>query len=297
MHITGKLLIFILLIPLAATSVWMSARLHVVRNSWAEKVDKLAVETIANADKIQQNKKKIQKLRNELNRTMLPWDRYWDNVSARGTINQGKILLNAQFGSNSGINSPDAKPVMHVFRPEANGKFAYLGPFVATTVQAKQSALGPIPSWKYRADDQLNLAPGKWRFRSLIPSGYSNRITQINTEIDKSDIKLRDYNITIVAQEKIIEDSDKALNDRLGELLGDPNAEELEGKPEFSKGLVFAIEAEQDSRNKTLNRLDIVRRQVKDEYDKMISLISENKQLASQLAGKAKPEVKATAQK
>ncbi len=296
MHITGKLMIFLLLIPLAATSVWMSSRLYVVRNSWSKQVDDLAVKNIKDVSRIEENEKKLNHLKSELTRIMLPWGRSWDDVDASGSVRNGKLIIStSNLGSKQGIALRNPKPVLYVFRPDKDGTYSYLGPFRATTVRAQSAAFEP--AWKYRPTDTLNLTAGKWRFRSLIPSGSSARIEQLETQLWDSTVKLRDYKTAISGQEKTIVTSEKALEIRLGELQGNPAAKKIPGSPEFSKGYVATIDLEQQARNSLLDELDALRRQVKIEHDKMIEQIQENKQLASQLSDDGTAPVKTTAKK
>ncbi|VAX39598.1 hypothetical protein MNBD_PLANCTO02-2547 [hydrothermal vent metagenome] len=296
MHITGKLMIFLLLIPLAATSVWMSARLYVVRNSWSKQVEDLAVKNIKGAHQINENEKRLKHLKDELARTMLSWGQNWDNVDAEGFVRSGRLIIEtSNFGANQGIASRSAKPVLHVFRPEKDGVYSYLGPFRATTVRPQEASFEP--TWKYRPVDVLNLEAGKWRFRSLIPSGHFARIDQLEAQLWESAVKLRDYQIEVAEQKKIIGKSEEALETRLGELLGNPAAKNIPGSPEFSKGYVATIDLEQQARNLLLDELDKLRRQVKIEYDRMMEKIQENKQLASQASDGGTPPIKTTEKK
>jgi len=257
-----------------------------VRNSWSNKAETMAVQIAKNSEELNAKAKQYQDKKAELSRTMLAWDRYWTDIGTRPA--KQLPMLNADLGSNMGLdttNSPN--PLLYVFRPGDNGTSVYLGAFTTTSVQPQRTALSP--SWQYRASDQLDFSPGKWRFRTLIPVGAANKISDFHDRLSAADIVLRDLQDDLAKQNDRKDEANAGLNERQAELMGNPQAKKIAGEPEFSEGYVKAIQDEQNKRNSVLNELDKRRREVKAEYDRMIALMKENKKMDEAISATKQP--------
>ena len=100
-------------------------------------------------------------------------------------------------------------------------------------------------------------------------------------------IGVRSVEKALEIQVDLVAKSQATLKVRQEELLGfenpPPNADELD--PEYSKGLVKALEIEQDSRDKELAEVDRLRREVKAAFRTEQKLIERNARLAASLPG------------
>ena len=177
-------------------------------------------------------------------------------------------------------------PVVHVFRAVAPETFVYVGEYIADPNNLnQQSALlvptkAPVPEQPTPAWTQGN---GIWRLRTIIPAGPRSDLDNLNVRMIRTREMLRETNANLVQQEALLAAAQEQLDARKGELLGDPNATPVEGRPEFSEGLLSTIENEEEARNQIQVEVDALRRAIKEAADERLARQQELQQLIQQL--------------
>ena len=285
MHILGKVLIGLVIVA-GCAAVVLTAELHQVRNSWTEQAAKLEAENEKNADNLVKQRAQLALVRGQLDRAMLGWDRYWKDVDVQVLSQAEGTVQIHPLGSDNGLIVPSGptKPLVHLFRSTGNG-YEFVGPFLATTVTGDRSAFAP--RWKPRSGQTKSWSEesdaNKWRVRSMIPSHHSSQFAHLQNSLRTADQRLEDRNRNLEIQKELVEKANHNLGLRHMELLGDEEAEPIEGRPELTEGLIKAIASAEENRNAAFAEVDRLRRQVNDGRKKMDALVSKNKNLVLSL--------------
>ncbi len=279
MHILGKILTWLTVVA-AVLAIYFSTRLLAVRNSWTRQLQTLKQENATNDVTLKERQREVRELRQRLERTVLGWDRYWHDVDAQPTA-QGTV--EASIGQNQGLQSGEGpESLVHSFVIQDDGSTEYAGAFQITQAQADAAALAP--SWKVRAGDPQRWSPGKWRFRSLIPTPHRARFVEFDTEFALVDQKLDFQRNNLETQTALAAEAQANLEVRLKELKGDPDAPENGAlPPEFTLGLIAVADAEEAERDAVWADVDWLRRRRNQIFATMQNLKTANAQLASRL--------------
>jgi hypothetical protein len=278
MHVTGKLLILVL-IGTAIFAFIKAGQLVKARGTWMQKVqaDKAHNETTAAA--LVTARADFEQARAELERENLRWDRNWSDVSA--SFYAANSTLIAKAGSAVGI---PANTTLYAFELAPSGP-VYVGAFGVNQVQIDQSLLKA--AFRVRADDSAKWTEGTWRLRSQIPSAYSTRIADLQKELAISDEVLAKQRSNLETQNQLLAASKEQREDRIGELLGGRKADNAD------EGLVARITKADDQRNESLAEVDRLRRLVREAKLNAERLLRENGELASHLMDKSTPKQQA----
>jgi len=270
MHTLGKILTW-LTVVVAVVAIIFTSKVISYRNAWTQQAEKLKIQNRDNAEQLAQKRSTLLRRQAAFDRVMLGWDRYWTGVDSTG-LNNPPGSLNAGFGKNQGFGvRPDGTataelPTAYAFRLAKDGTPAFVGPFQAADVRENQSKLKP--AWYLRK--RTSRIPGKWRFRTAIPSSISGHFTRLNTELVGVDQRLADAKQMLTDQNKL----DKLAQQRLGDRL-----RELQGKG----GLVQKISGEETVRGQVLANLDRLRRLLREARLLRDRLILDNSRLANSL--------------
>lgn len=280
MHILGKIMIWLTVLA-AVAAIYFSTRLLAVRNSWTQQVQKLKQENEANDKTLAQRQREVEELRHRLEHTMLAWGRYWSGVDAQPTA-QGTV--EAGVGSNQGLAKDEAgtPPLIHSFVLNEDGSSEYAGAFRAATIQPDAAAF--VPSWRVRPGDPQRWSPGKWRYRTLIPTPYQSRFVEFDTDFALVDQKLEFQRNNLATQTELADEAQANYDARLAELKGDPVAPMNDSlPPEYTEGLIAVAGAEEAQRDQVWADVDRLRRQRNQLYETMQKLKAANAQLAQRL--------------
>lgn len=287
MHWSGKT--FAILVVLASLAcALLTSKLITVRNSWAKKAQTFDASYAATQAKLVESRRQAEQLRDELEGTLREWGGLvgvWNGV---GTVVQppdGK--LNVDLGTNQRIKE---KQILHGFEVRPDGQSVYRGAFVVTTAQADRSALSP--TWRVRPDDvQTWQQQGRWRWRSLVPSAYSDRADDQALSFAYLDETLNDRAATLRIQNQLIQNTEQQRQERIAELVGGNQLAQDESlAPEFRQGLTSTLADLEEERNKLLLEIRDLREQVRAARDAVVRLQQDNEQLVQKLP-QPRPEV------
>ena len=289
MHVLGKVQAWLCVILAILGIVW-TGRLLQVRNSWAQSNKTLKATYETNAESLASKERALVEAKAEFDRTVLYWDREFDDVLVGESDNDGLII---GIGSSDGLTQDK---VVYAFQPKGDGTMVYVGPFKITTVEADRSALEP--TWRPRQADpnfpggardaeSANWKYGEgWRIREVIPVETRELFTDLEIQFTLADQRLTSRRTNLTYQQKLNTDARDQLRLREGELNG--------GLPEMQAnknvlpqdkvdGLVKAIADSEERRNQELSDVDRLRRELKAAYERYGRLRKENLQLSQTL--------------
>jgi hypothetical protein len=279
MHIAGKVLI-LLTLGLSLGAFYMGAKLIDRRSKWLKEVERAKQEDSTAADELAKVQLDHQTASGDLEREMLRWDHYWSEVPGGFVAQQNALIINA--GTTAGI---EPNSTLHAFQLGPKGVPGYVGPFTVAEVQANQASLKP--AFRVREEDLPKWQANSWRFRTMIPSSFTARITDLETQLVKGDELLTKQKGNLDSQMKLINEAKRQHDDRIGELLGQ--------KGGAQPGLVADIARAEDQRNASLAEVDRLRREIRTTLQHVQRLIQENNDLARTLPGHSTPKETALA--
>jgi hypothetical protein len=290
MHILGKILaIFVVLAAVGAAMI--TSKLVVVRNSWTAKNFAAKKKYLETKPKVDELEARVDQSRSEAVRKRDLWGTYWNNVQTAKAAADGSVQVNV--GAESGWY-PNL--LLHGFEVAADGASIYRGSFLAADVRNGGSLLKP--NWRVSPEElntwQFNQP---WRWRNTIPSGQSENIDRQLLSILKYEETLGDRRRTLATQSGLLDQANENLKRREDELVGGDTLEKSElVAPEFREGLVAALEQAEEQRNLILEKIDHLRREIREIQRQIEELVKDNNELVGQLP-QPEPDAKVTGKK
>lgn len=285
MHTLGKVFLWINLLLLVPAAVLLSAKLINSRNYWMQQVSNKEQQIESSSATLAEKEKQLDQLRADLTRERLAWDSMFAAPNSRADA-QGVATIGIGPDQGFAVVADDApSPIVHVFVPaDQTGQASkYLGPFRIVSARGSQSQLEPM--FRVVGNPQQDWPPGNWRVWQVVPSQAPSRVVALTSEIVKNLEAVASRESTLADLQNTVQKAQDLLDSRLRELLGNPDAAEVEGIPEISAGLVAALHDAQAARNAELARLDNLRRDVDQAYQQLTELVAGNEQLLGTPAG------------
>jgi hypothetical protein len=272
MHTSGKVLAWVVVLG-AACAIWLSAKALGVRNAWMQVAHTNEANFLANQEKIRVKTLEVDHKRSELARTMLGWDRYWNNIDAR--LNRS---LQLGIGTSDGVKP---EQVLFIFAINADGSSRYVGDFKVAD-RITETSCTANPNWLRQSGD---ITPGtfKARVRTLIPNQFQARLAAIEQQAIAAEQAFLSNQAELDRQKQLTEQTEKLIAARLTELNGDPA---LEGKPlppVNIKGLLAALVDEEEARNAALVTVDQLLRELKTTRERFVETLNANRRLTESL--------------
>jgi hypothetical protein len=296
MNTPGKVCLALTII-LLGVGIYLGGRLGNYANSWSTKLrDGKAASQKAVAD----NTKTLLDLRTaqaELNRLKLGWGHEWtflpgNNVGGVQAV--GNTLGLTGLGSGEPALAPrqvqvDGReqlivPTIHVFALDGQGGSSYTGEFRVVPERLQEAAAILEPTWQVTPQEIATWTfPNGVRLRTLVPPGERSAVEGLNQAIRRTREQYAETQAAVNAQKQLLEAAQKQLDTRKSELLGDPAAKEIEDRPEFSKGLVQALEDLEEERNAAQVAVDGLRRAIKSAADARTMIVQQLNEVVSRL--------------
>lgn len=280
MHIAGKILVWIVLPLVSATSFIMAAHLVDIRGKWMDQFQKVKASNDKVAPELTAARLEREQARAELERESLRWDRYWNDVKGQYIPRGG--TLNADLGSQSGVA---AKMMLYAFQIEKPNPPSYVGAFGVFQLQPNLSVLKP--AFRVRPDDVPKWTAGEWRLRTMIPASFAARIAGLDADLVVADELLVKQQSNLETQLKLVDAARSQRDERIGELLGNANSNPA------TPGLVAEISTADDLRNASLLEVDRLRREISTSEQNIRRLIQDNNDLARTLESRLTPKLTA----
>lgn len=275
MNTLGKILMGLLLVCLLFATYLTTGALK-ARSSWLKKVgDKSAQIEQAEKD-LASNKKLFEDARNLVHWENDTWGRAWQapNSSPSPT---GDGSFEFGIGSNAGLargqTDPAKLPIVYLFATEAGSPPKYIGDFQLTEVR-QDSAGGKLTRPPY-ADEIQGWPTGEYRIREQVPHDYLNTINDLRTQLILADQTVAHEQAMLKIQTEHVTASQTALDQRLTELNGKPDATEKAGL-DVKEGLVQTLRREETSRNTLVGDVDQLRRELSDKHLLLTNILTGN---------------------
>ena len=277
------LLLLLAIAPIPGQFGGWAPKLLVFHNQWSEKLRAAK----ASAEKASQShfdaEMELRSAQVDYENTVRGWDQTW-TIPARGpdvaadapAINKRAtelILRNIGTGSTPPLMPREVtdesgaqqtvNPVVFAFYSEGDA-FKFAGEFVATDISPTQSVLRPVhpASPEEAAAWPVNVM---WRFRSVIPASSRTSIDSLYAHARRSRELATRTNAKINDMNRLSTEAENALEGRKRELLGDPDREPVDTRPEFVEGLLKVNEDVEEERNQLMLEVDLLRRAIQKE--------------------------------
>ncbi len=230
----------------------------------------------------------------ELARTKMGWGFEWVLAPADAPQKQNGRLLVQGLGTNVGLTvksvvdeqgqNRQVDPVVHVFSGTPDGNSIYIGEFIADIQQLRPTSCLLIPTWAVTPQELAtwDFSSGT-RLRSQIPPAERAAIEGANQLIQRTREAIAQTERNITEQQALLASVQEQLDFRKKELLGNPDLERIDERPEYSDGLVKALVDIEEERNDLQVSVDYLRREIKQAADERAELLQELSTLAAQL--------------
>lgn len=277
MHTLGKVLAFLVVVAALVAGIFTS-KLITVRNSWTQKTLASKDKAIKAQAQIDDLEAKIARLKAELFRSQDLWGGFWNGIQT-STNPDGSLMIN--IGATSGIRQ---NLVLYGFETTPEGGTIYRGSF--TPVEVRDASTTLKPNWRVTPEEVATWQQGPWRWRNAIPPGHSENIDQQLLTLTKEVETLGDRQRTLAGQKILLDEANQTLKVREAELVGGDLLEKsATSAPEFRDGLVATVEAEEEKRNQELEKVDELRRKIREAQARIEQLQTENDELVQKLPG------------
>ncbi|MCA9061586.1 MAG: hypothetical protein KDA96_00925 [Planctomycetaceae bacterium] len=227
------------------------------------------------------------------------WDREWESTVHNLQmipVQGGNLQVNG-LGSANGLapretpQGAQVAPTVHVFAFKDREQTAslYIGEFTADLGQLQPNAAILRPTWNVPQSEMQSWGAlnNGFRLRTAIPMAERAHIDHLNDMIQQAVEQKIALTKKIQAQTKLLDDAKAQLEVRRGELLGNPNHPKVEGRPEYTDGLLVALRDLEDNRNDLQFSVDTLRRAIKVAADSRGLLLDEIVQYAQRLPAPA----------
>ncbi len=289
MNFYGKLLMGFLMVCLMA-AVYFTTGVLKARSTWLAKIEATALKIETAEKDAMTAKRQFEDARNLVHWENDTWGKAWVAPnSGPAPAADGSIELGA--GSNVGIGrgqaDPAKLPIVHVFGTDAQGQSVYIGDFQLTEVRADSAgAKLTRPVYPNEVDSWPR---GEYRIRELVPHDNLSAIATLRTLVILADQNIVHETAMLAYQDQNLAASQAALDERMGELNGKPDAPEQAG-PDVKDGLVQTMRREETARNAVVKQVDALRRELSDVYLHLTTTLAENQANTQKLsASKGSP--------
>jgi hypothetical protein len=289
----GLVCLWLVLISLIA-EFYIAAKLGMRKVEVAEELRKAMAASAASTVAYDDAEAKVVDARQALALVKLGWGFEWvlpggNPAPVQG--NAGKLMVSG-LGTNQRLKPLEtvdatgqqriAPPIVHVFKGDEQGGSIYIGEFRADLDQLTADSCVLTPQWNVSAQDlqEWDFRFGS-RFRTSIPPGGQTGVENLHLTIQRTREQIFQTGLRIEEQQRLNAAAEAALQGRRNELLGDPNAEANADHPEYSLGLVQALEDLEEERNAVQLAVDQLRRLIKKATESRESLMDSLKQVVS----------------
>lgn len=312
------LLLLVAFLPIPGPYGGWTPKLLVIHSQWSEKFRDAKQATQDAMTSHDLARQELSKATADIDGQNVGWGRFW-TIPARGpnnppnapqinVMNDGRLRL-VNLGAEQGMKplpfaddanaAQTAAPVIHAFVASAEG-FTYAGEFVATETNATGATLTPA-----HGSPDINFLRANinqtWRLRTIVPPALRLTIDELYQHFRRTSEATQRTMANITRQQELKTAAEVAYQTRRGELLGNSEAEAVQGRPEFTKGLLQVIENTEEQRNQLQLDVDSLRRNIKNaiseqsDYleslnDTLLSQPGSNTNFATAAGSSSKPE-------
>ncbi len=275
MNTLGKILMGLLLACLLFATYLTTGALK-ARSTWLKKIGDKTTQIEQAQKDLASNKKLFEDARNLVHWENDTWGRAWQAPNS-GPSPTGDGSVEFGIGSNAGLakgqTDPAKLPIVYLFATEAGSPPKYIGDIQLTEVR-QDSAGGKLTRPPY-ADEIQGWPSGEYRIREQVPHDYLDTIDDLRTQLILADQTVAHEQAMLKIQNEHVTASQAALDQRLSELNGKPDAAEKAGL-DVKEGLVQTLRREESSRNTLVGEVDQLRRELSDKHLLLTNILAEN---------------------
>jgi len=278
MNTLGKIAMGLLMVCLLFAT-YLTTGVLKARSTWLKKIGDTTTQIEKAQEETRSAKKQFEDARNLVHWENDQWGRAWQAPNS-GPSPAGDGSMELGIGSNAGLNA--AKPsLVYLFGTDTNGKSLYLGDFQLTEVR-QDSAGGKLTRPLH--PNELAWQPGEYRVREQVPHDSLSSIDALRTLAILAEQNVRHEQAMLKIQTEHTAASKAALDQRMGELIGKPDATEKAG-PDVKDGLVQTMRREETARNELVKAVDDLRRELSDKHLQLTTTLTENQENVQLLGG------------
>lgn len=268
----------ILVILLAAGSMFLASKLTVVRSSWQKKTADSRAKVLELRKTAIEKQKLVDAARSDLQQAIHGWDLYW--IAPQVTQGRGQPgTINVALGTNQRLQP---NMVVYAFQPSPDGAgTSFVGAFKVSAVQEAQAAL--TPNWRLQPGEETTWRYGpNWRIRFNIPRQHRTQFADFEVMMLRKDELLAAQQKHLQLQQNAKAKAGEHLTLRMKELNGDPDQANQSLDKYLLEGYHKAVADLEIARNAVQADVDALRRQIKRTRDEIERLTQENEQLADE---------------
>lgn len=274
------LLLLLAMLPIPSPYGGWTPQVLLIHNKWSEKLRDAKADLQTKQREHAEARQELMKAAADIDATAIGWDRVWHVAGGQNApqaprvqvLPNGNLRL-VNLGQQHGLTNGQAKDesgndvvlqlIIHAFYGGGEA-MTYAGEFKAININQTGAEFSPV-----HAPEQEDIANWSgnhgWRLRSIIPGGTRAQID----DLQKSKIRVRDLialaEKNMTRQQALLTEAQAALAVRRGELLGDPNRDNVRFRPEFTEGLLKVTEEVEEKRDQLSLDVDTLRRNIKTE--------------------------------
>ena len=284
MNTLGKILMGLLIVCLMVATYFTTGVLK-ARSTWLQKIEATSEKIAKAQEDAKSAKKQFEDARNLVHWENDNWGKaYTAPNSGPAPAGDGSIELGA--GSNVGIGrgqqDPTKLPIVHVFGTDDKSQSVYIGDFQLTEVR-QDTAGGKLTRPPFAGEVQ-SWPRGEYRVRESVPHDNLSAIDSLRTLILLAEQNVQHEEAALAFQNENITASQAALDQRMSELNGQPEAPDKAG-PDVKDGLVQSMRREETARNALVKQVDALRRELSDMHLQLTTTLSENQSNIQKLSG------------
>lgn len=287
------LLLLLAIAPIPGQYGGWAPKLLVFHNQWSEKLraGKASAEKASKSHF--ESEVDLRSAQVDYENTVRGWDQVW-TIPARGPEvppdapsiskrNEELILQNIGTGSTPALLPREVtdengaqqtvNPVVFAFYT-AGEDVTFAGEFVATDVSPTQTVLRPVHPTSPREAASWP-ANAMWRLRSVIPASARTSMDSLYAHAQRSKELAARTGGKIDDMTRLRTEAENALEVRKRELLGNPERDPVDTRPEFVEGLLKVNEDVEEERNQLMLEVDLLRRAIRAEEQKIADNRSE----------------------
>jgi len=280
MHILGKVLVWLTVVLLVAAGWFTSTTLR-VRHQWLSSVETRQERIEKQIQDIADTRRRIQLLEDQRQELVHAWGDVWSAPNSRvqpgGT---GAIELGVGASSNLPQKNADGNnPTVFVFGDDG-GQTKYLGEFLVADTRPTQAIVqltrAPYPQ------EASEWPQGLYHVRNTLPLNWLTSAAQLQAQQIIADAHVIEQRQQLEVLNGMLESSQNALNQRMAELNGNPQAPPT-ASDDVRDGLVLAAQKSEQARDAVLLQVEQLRHQVTQTYDNIVKTLNSNIETAKQL--------------
>lgn len=285
MGMLGKIFGSLLLVSLCV-AFWLTGTMLAERKEWLDKISAKQLQLAAlesGEESVASVRRQFEVARNDLDWEVDNWGQAWQAPnSGASPVGDGSIELGvgANAGLGRGQQDPAKLPVVYVLGPDAEGKQTYLGDFKLMEVR-QDTAGGKLTRAPFQGEVQ-SWPRGELRVREEIPGNFRNQIAELRTLALIAEQHVRQETDQLRIQDEHMKASQLALDKRMAELNGNPEAPEKAGE-DVKDGLVQTLRREETARNALVKEVDALRRLISDKHLLLTKILESNNAVVRKL--------------